>query len=192
MQKNATLETKGSINRWLGSLAELRSLRNVVFCGLMAAIAVALGYVTSIQLGPYIKVGFSGYPNQVVACFFGPAVGAIFGAALDVLKWFVKPTGAFFPGFTISAALGGIIYGFAFYKKKITVVRVFVAHLIVTIFVNIILNTLWLTMFYDQAVMAILPMRVIKNACMLPVDTFLTYTILKAMERTVKPMLQDN
>lgn len=192
MQKNATLETKGSINRWLGSLAELRSLRNVVFCGLMAAIAVALGYVTSIQLGPYIKVGFSGYPNQVVACFFGPAVGAIFGAALDVLKWFVKPTGAFFPGFTISAALGGIIYGFAFYKKKITVVRVFVAHLIVTIFVNIILNTLWLTMFYGQAVMAILPMRVIKNACMLPVDTFLTYTILKAMERTVKPMLQDN
>lgn len=192
MQKNATLETKGSINRWLGSLAELRSLRNVVFCGLMEAIAVALGYVTSIQLGPYIKVGFSGYPNQVVACFFGPAVGAIFGAALDVLKWFVKPTGAFFPGFTISAALGGIIYGFAFYKKKITVVRVFVAHLIVTIFVNIILNTLWLTMFYGQAVMAILPMRVIKNACMLPVDTFLTYTILKAMERTVKPMLQDN
>ena len=191
MQKNATLETNSNLSRWLGSLAELQNLRNVVFCGLMAAIAVALGYVTSIQLGPYIKVGFSGYPNQVVACFFGPAVGAIFGAVLDVLKWFVKPTGAFFPGFTISAALGGIIYGFAFYKKKITVVRVFVAHLIVTIFVNIILNTLWLTMFYDQAVMAILPMRVIKNVCMLPVDTFLTFTILKAMEKTIKPMLQN-
>ena len=191
MQKNATLETNGNVNRWVGSLAELQSLRNVVFCGLMAAIAVALGYLTSIQLGPYIKIGFSGYPNQVVACFFGPAVGAIFGAVLDILKWFIKPTGAFFPGFTISAALGGIIYGFAFYKKKITVARVFVAHLIVTIFVNIILNTLWLTMFYDQAVMAILPMRVVKNACMLPVDTFLTFTILKALERTVKPMFQN-
>ncbi len=191
MQKNATLETNGNVNRWVGSLAELQSLRNVVFCGLMAAIAVALGYLTSIQLGPYIKIGFSGYPNQVVACFFGPAVGAIFGAVLDVLKWFIKPTGAFFPGFTISAALGGIIYGFAFYKKKITVARVFVAHLIVTIFVNIFLNTLWLTMFYDQAVMAILPMRVVKNVCMLPVDTFLTFTILKALERTVKPMFQN-
>ena len=191
MQKNATLETNGKVNRWVGSLAELQSLRNVVFCGLMAAIAVALGYLTSIQLGPYIKIGFSGYPNQVVACFFGPAVGAIFGAVLDVLKWFIKPTGAFFPGFTISAALGGIIYGFAFYKKKITVARVFVAHLIVTIFVNIFLNTLWLTMFYDQAVMAILPMRVVKNVCMLPVDTFLTFTILKALERTVKPMFHN-
>ena len=191
MQKNATLETNGSINRWMGSIAELANLRNLVFCGLMAGIAVVLGYVTSIPIGPYIKVGFSGYPNQVVAWFFGPAVGAMFGAVLDVLKWFVKPTGAFFPGFTISAALGGIIYGFAFYKKKITVVRVFVAHLIVTIFVNIILNTLWLTMFYDQAVMAILPMRVIKNACMLPVDTVLTYIIFKAMEKTVKPMLQN-
>jgi hypothetical protein len=46
-------------------------------------------------------------------------------------------------------------------------------------------------MFYDQAVMAILPMRVVKNACMLPVDTFLTFTILKALERTVKPMFQN-
>ena len=190
MQKNATLET-GSINRWMGSLAEFKRLRNVVFCGMMAAVAVVLGYVTSISIGPYIRIGFSGLPNQVVDCLFGPAVGAIFGAALDIIKWFIKPTGDFFPGFTISAALGGIIYGFAFYKKKISVQRVFIAHLIVTLFVNICLNSLWLKMLYDQAIMAMLPARVLKNAIMLPIDTFITYVMLKAVERTIKPMMND-
>ncbi|WP_026493376.1 MULTISPECIES: folate family ECF transporter S component [unclassified Butyrivibrio] len=191
MQKNVTAEVNGSINvnRWMGSLAEFKKLRNVVFCGMMAAIAVVLGYVATINIGQYIRIGFSGLPNQVVDCLFGPAVGAIFGAALDIIKWFIKPTGDFFPGFTISAALGGIIYGFAFYKKKISLVRVFIAHLIVSVFVNVGLNSLWLKILYDQAIMVMLPGRILKNAIMLPIDTFITYAMLRAVERTVKPMM---
>ncbi len=191
MQKNVTAEANGSIsvNRWMGSLAEFKKLRNVVFCGMMAAIAVVLGYVATINIGQYIRIGFSGLPNQVVDCLFGPAVGAIFGAALDIIKWFIKPTGDFFPGFTISAALGGIIYGFAFYKKKISLARVFIAHLIVSVFVNVGLNSLWLKILYDQAIMVMLPGRILKNAIMLPIDTFITYAMLRAVERTIKPMM---
>lgn len=35
----------------------------------------------------------------------------IFGGALDVLKYIIKPTGPFFFGFTFDAMLSGIIYG---------------------------------------------------------------------------------
>ena len=190
MQKNVTAEARDlRVNRWIGSLAEFKKIRNVVFCGMMAAIAIILGYVATINIGQYIRIGFSGLPNQVVDCLFGPAVGAIFGAALDIIKWFIKPTGDFFPGFTISAALGGIIYGFAFYKKKISLVRVFIAHLIVSVFVNVGLNSLWLKILYDQAIMVMLPGRILKNAIMLPIDTFITYAMLRAVERTIKPMM---
>ncbi len=172
--------------RWIESLREFKNLRNVVFCGLMAAIAVILGYVATINIGQYIRIGFSGLPNQVVDYLFGPAIGAIFGAALDVIKWFMNPTGDFFPGFTISAALGGIIYGFAFYKKNITVPRVLIAQLIVKVFVNICLNSLWLKILYDKAIIALLPGRILSNAIMLPVDTFITYVMLKAVDRTIR------
>lgn len=190
MQKDVTVNGNGeiSVNRWLKSLDEFKNLRNVVFCGMMAAVAIILGYVATIRIGQFIRIGFSGLPNQVVDFLFGPAVGAIFGAALDIIKWFLQPSGDFFPGFTISAALGGIIYGFAFYKKNISVIRVFSAQLIVKVFVNIGLNSLWLKILYDQAIIALLPGRILSNAIMLPVDTFITYVMLKAVERTIKPM----
>ncbi|WP_051198090.1 folate family ECF transporter S component [Butyrivibrio sp. MB2005] len=179
-----------AVNRWIASLKEFKHLRNVTFCGMLAAIAIILGYVATFNIGNYIRIGFSGLPNQIVDYLFGPAVGAIFGAALDVIKWFLKPTGDFFPGFTISAALGGIIYGYAFYKKNITIARVLTAQLIVKIFVNICLNSIWLKLLYGQAILAMLPGRIISNSVMLPIDTFITFVMLKAIDKTIRPMFR--
>ncbi len=176
--------------RWKQSIREFKDLRTVVFCGLMAALAVVLGYVASIEIGQYIRIGFSGLPNQVVSYLFGPAIGSIFGGVLDVLKWAIKPTGPYFPGFTLSAFLGGLIYGGFFYKRPISVWRVFLAHLIVTVIVNIGLNTYWLVLLYNRVASVILPARILKNAIMLPIDTFLTYVILKAVDRVIVPQLR--
>lgn len=48
------------------SLQELCHTKTVVLCGLLAALAIVLSMVASIQLGPYIKIGFSGLPNRIV------------------------------------------------------------------------------------------------------------------------------
>ncbi len=171
---------------WLQSLGEFKKLGVVVFCGMMCAVAMVLNMTASITLGPYIRIGFSGLPNQVVAYLFGPAVGGIFGASLDVIKYLIKPEGPFFPGFTISAALGGIVYGAVLYKKKLSIARVFTAQLIVKVLVNILLNTLWLNMLYGKAFLAILPERVITNAIMLPIDTAIMFVLLQAVDRTIR------
>ena len=171
---------------WLQSLGEFKKLNVIAFCGMMCAAAIVLNMVASITIGPYIRIGFSGLPNQAVAYLFGPAVGGIFGAALDVIKYLIKPEGAFFPGFTVSAALGGIIYGAVLYKRKIKPARVFTAQLIVKVFVNILLNTLWLNMLYGKAFTALLPARIASNAAMLPVDTLMMYVMLQAVDRTVR------
>ena len=71
----------------LSSLLELKSTRNVVLCGLLAALGIVLGMVASISIGPYIRIGFSGLPNRIVDFLFGPVVGCIFGGALDILKY---------------------------------------------------------------------------------------------------------
>ena len=91
------------------SLQELCHTKTVVLCGLLAALAIVLSMVASIQLGPYIKIGFSGLPNRIVEFLFGPAVGCLFGGALDLLKYVLKPDGTFFFGFTFNAMLSGLI-----------------------------------------------------------------------------------
>ncbi|MEE3405244.1 MAG: folate family ECF transporter S component [Acutalibacteraceae bacterium] len=177
---------------WIRSLREFKKLNVVAFCGMMCAVAMALNMVASITVGPYIRIGFSGLPNQVVAYLFGPAVGGIFGGALDVIKYILKPEGAFFPGFTISAILGGVIYGALLYKKKLQIGRVFAAQLLVKVFVNILLNTLWLNMLYGKAFLAILPGRLVSNAVMLPIDTAIMFFMLQAVDRTIRRYFDDN
>ena len=137
---------------------------------MFAAISVVLGYFTLV-LGDYLKIGFSTIANQFVYYLFGPVAGGLFGGALDILKYIIRPTGAFFPGFTISAMVGGVLYGCFLYKRPISFWRVLAAELTVSIICNMLLGTLWLSMLYGKAFMALLPMRVFKNIMMWPVNS---------------------
>lgn len=173
MKKLATLFTD--------SYHEFRQVRTVTTAAMFGAVSVVLGYFT-IVIGDYIKIGFSSIAGQFVYYLFGPVVGACFGGALDILKYLIKPTGAFFPGFTIGAIVAGVLYGCFFYKKPITLLRVLAAELTVSIICNMLLGTLWLSMLYGKAFMALLPLRVIKNLVMWPVNSILFYSIGKTLE----------
>ena len=81
---------KKILQLYKASLQELSVTRNIVFCGLMAALGIVLGTEATIPIGQYIRIGFSGLPNRMVDFLFGPVVGCLFGGALDVLKYFLK------------------------------------------------------------------------------------------------------
>ena len=168
---------------FLDSYHEFKKIRTITTASMFAAIGVILGAYT-IQVGNYLKIGFSGIANQFVYYLFGPVVGCFYGGALDILKYLVKPTGAFFPGWTLSAMVAGVIYGCFFYKKPLSLVRVFVAELTVSIICNMLLGTLWLQIMYGKAFFAILPARVIKNLAMWPVNSLLFYSLTWTMEHT--------
>lgn len=163
---------------YLSSVRELASPKNLALCGVMGALSLVLGIVASIQIGPYIKIGFSGLPNRIMECLFGPVIGCIFGGTMDILKFIAKPDGPFFFGFTFDAMLAGILYGSILYKKPVTIPRVFVAELAAKVIVNCGFNTLWISVLYGKGFLAILPMRLLKNAIMLPIDTIITFAML--------------
>ena len=163
------------------SMEEFKHVNTVTVMAMFAAISVVLGYFTLV-LGDYLKIGFSTIANQFVYYLFGPVAGGLFGGTLDILKYIIHPTGAFFPGFTISAMVGGVLYGWFLYKRPISFWRVLAAELTVSIICNMLLGTLWLSMLYGKAFMALLPMRVFKNIMMWPVNSILFYTIGKTLE----------
>lgn len=74
----------------------------------------------------------------------------------------------YFRGFTLSAILGAVIYGLFLFNHKVTGQRIFLAQLIITLFVDVILNTLWLTMMYKTPFFGILPVRILKEVIVTP------------------------
>lgn len=164
------------------SALELRRLRALTFCAVMGALGLALEAVASLDLGPYISIGFSGLPNQIVDLTLGPVTGGLFAGVMDVLKYFVKPSGAFFFGFTFDAMLAAFIYGCSYYKRPISLTRVLVTKLIVTAVVNMGFATLWISMLYDKAFFVLLPTRAIKDLLVWPVESVIFYTLAVALE----------
>ena len=59
MEKYATIneqtEAEKKEGMFLSTLHELKDLRNVIFCGLLGAMAIALDQFTTIKIGDYIR-----------------------------------------------------------------------------------------------------------------------------------------
>lgn len=169
------------------SAKELSKTKNLALCGLMAALGVILGYVATINIGQYIRIGFSTIPNRIIDFCFGPVVGAIFGGTLDILKYIINPTGPFFPGFTVSAMLTGLLYGIILYKKPISIPRIVVAEVLEKILIDCLLNSVWLSVLYKTPFWATLITsgRLVTKLVQLPVDIVIVYAILKCVEKSL-------
>ncbi len=167
-------------NQFVQSWKEFRQMHTIVITAMMIAIAVVLGFF-SIQVTDFLKLGVSFLANELTALLFGPAVGGIMAGTADIIKYLVHPTGPFFFGFTFDAIVGGVIYGVILYRKPISFKRILLAKAVVMVVVNICLNTYWLTLLYGSPLAAILPMRILKQCIMLPIESILFYTVAKML-----------
>ncbi len=120
-----------------------------------------------------VRIGFGFLPMAFIGAIYGPFWCAVACGVGDIIGGFVFPTGPYFPGFTLSAVLTGLVYGFAFKNHKINMRNTLVAALIVTIFINLFLDTYWLYLLYDQGVAAMLPARLIKCGIMFALQLLL-------------------
>jgi len=155
------------------------SIYTLALCGIMAALGIVLKFVATINIGDYIRIGLSNIPGIIISALLGPWIGGAFWGVLDVLKYIVAPSGPFYPLFTLSAVVGGILYGLILYKKPVSIFRVLAAVFVNKLVVTVCLNTLWLKFLYGYGIMAILPGRIISALVMLPIDTAITFAILK-------------
>lgn len=165
------------------SLRALSRTRTITSAGLLLAIQMVLSSYGVIEVTDSLKISLAHLAIAPTAILFGPVVAGIQGALSDILGFMLKPTGPYFPGFTLSAALLGVIYGMLLYKTKRTTWQIIAARTIVCLFVNIVLNTVFLTLLYGPSRLATLPVRVIKNLVQLPIDCLLLGMVSKAVKR---------
>ena len=174
-----------------------------------SSILVALGVVLSffrIPISAVTEITLTGLPIAAGGYLFGPWVGMLIGALIDVCGFFIAPKGPFFPGFTISTALIGMIYGLFLYREwwdknirqqgllyagtKGLALRIIVAHLLKTVFISLLLNCFWLSVFYGMTFKVVFLASVPKEAINFPIEVFLIYNVVQILKR-VRPIHDD-
>ena len=151
----------------------------------MIALSVVLSKLLSINIS-FLRIGFGFLPIAVLAILYGPVTAAIGYGIADLIGAFLFPTGQFFPGFTVSAVLTGLIFGLCLYKKEVTVVRALIASAIVCLGVNLLLNTFWLTFILGKGFTVLLASRAVKEIVAIPVMALLIVAMDKSVIKAVR------
>ena len=100
--------------------------RKMVICGLLLALSIVLKIVFEVYIPigglPTLRVNLTALPIYLSGIIAGPFFGLAVGALSDILCFLIKPSGPYFPGFTVVSALSGLLPGLIFmYKDKIKI-----------------------------------------------------------------------
>lgn len=126
------------------------SLRQLVVSALLIALDVVFSRVLAINT-PLMKIGLGFAAVAVSAMLYGPLWAALTAALGDLVGALLFPTGAYFPGFTLTAALTGLIFGLFLFRKEGKYLRAFFAALTNCALVTLALNTLLIAVFFRSS-----------------------------------------
>jgi len=102
------------------------------------------------------------------------------------MGFFLNPVGTFHPGFILSAFLTGVVYGLFLYRKEVTWLRIALAALMVSLLINLGLNSLWLSQILGQGVWGLIIGRVIKEAVLFVVQIPVILVSWQALKRPLR------
>ena len=173
----------------------MKNTRKLAICAVMCAISVVFTRLLSFQIPiaglPVIRIGFGSIPIIIAGIVCGAFWGGVVGAVADLFGCLLNLMGTtFFPGFTLSAALTGIIPALCIkyilrphrHKKRlVSTVSICGAVVINEALVSLMLNTLWLCIMYGQGFIVLVGPRIISVVCMMFINSFFTCLILRAM-----------
>ena len=149
-----------------------RQIGRLTRMALLVALEVVLSRFLSIQ-SPYGKIGFAFLPLALSGALFGPWGGVAVGTVADLLGATLFPSGAFFPGFTLTTALKGAVFGLLFREERPHQAKIFAAVSLNALVMGLGLNTLWLSWLYNTSYMALIPTRLAQELVVIPLQTVL-------------------
>ena len=139
----------------------------------VTALLLAIEIIISRFLGistPIVKISFSFIPLSMIGILYGPIYCCIAGGLADFIGAILFPVGAYFPGYTITAALTGLTYGLFLHRKNSGWVNIIAAVLMVNALWRLGLNSYWVHMTTGKAMPVIMGARIIKTFITMPIE----------------------
>lgn len=162
----------------------------IVYLGLLTALEIVLNRFLSINAWN-LKIGFSFAPIVAAAILFGPLPAAVVGALGDFLGAILFPTGPYFPGFTATAFICGIVRGLFLYKKRsfgVTVLLSAASAAICQLVLGLFLNTLWIGILYGTEYAPLFVSRLLQCVILFAVETVVSVGLsypLRSLKKTL-------
>ncbi|MDR3336315.1 MAG: folate family ECF transporter S component [Treponema sp.] len=173
----------------------MEKVKKLVLGSLLLATLLVVERLISIQT-PILRISFAYVPLILSGILLGPGWSTAIAVLGDLLGMLLFPKGAYFAGYTISAALTGLVYGLFLYKtitisNRKFVVRLIISNLMVLIFISTGLTSLWIAITVKKAFVALLPLRVFSAAIRFPVETGTMFLLKVFLARPVNKYLYD-
>lgn len=152
--------------------------RAISMMGLLIALHIILTRYISIET-PFMRISFVFIAIGFMGLFFNPLFAGLGNALADFLgiTLFSKSAAPFFPGFTVSAFLSGMIYSLFLHNKKVTLPRLLLLELVISVVIELILNTVWLYILLGPGILAQIPVRITKILIMYPIKVIILYIL---------------
>ena len=158
--------------------------KKIAICALLLAADVLLTRILALNTA-VMKIGLGFLAVALCAALYGPKWAAVVAALADFVGSILFPTGAYFPGFTVTAAITGIIFGLCFYRKKITWKRAILAAALNVIFVSYLANTAMISYLGGTPYAELLKIRAVQLAIMFPVQSVVLGLIFPAILKKI-------
>lgn len=126
-------------------------LRALTVTAVMVALAIVLERVLAINT-QVVKIGFYFIPIAFVGILYGPFYATVAAALSDLIGAHVVQTGAFFPGFTLTAAVSGLFFGLFLwraFRRKHPFLWVLPPVLLNNLVVGLVVNTLLISLYFS-------------------------------------------
>lgn len=145
-------------------------IRKIAYLSLLIALQIILSRFLSITT-PISKIGFSFVPLALCGMLYGPLTAGVVAAISDFLGAILFPSGAFFPGFTLTAFLTGVVFGCFLYKEKSGKwLNIIMSVFINCIILGLLMNTFWISILYTTNYFSLFMTRVLQYMVLIPVQ----------------------
>lgn len=153
------------------------NVQSLVVMSVLTAVTIVFSRMLSYSVWN-MRIGFSFLPIAVSAIVLGPLRTTIVSGLADCIGAILFPTGAYFPGFTLTAVLVGILYGLLLYQRQ-TIVRILIVVSVHQLLLSLLLNTYWLSILYQTSYLALLTTRLVQSTIMIIVEIVVIIALIK-------------
>ena len=169
---------------------QISKTKKIILSALLLALYIILDRVLTFNT-QIVVINVSLISVALAAIYLGPKYSILVGALGDLIGSLIMPFGPYFPGFTLSLAINGAIYGFMLYKnpnKEISnkkfLIRIVLANLLVVGIVGLFIDSFWISILYEKAFWAFMLTRIIGKSIIFPMLLILTI----ALEKMLTPL----
>ncbi|NLV58424.1 MAG: folate family ECF transporter S component [Clostridiales bacterium] len=160
----------------------LSATEKITCTALLVAMQIVMGNLVQIPL-PTKQFNFGFLPVAMAGVFLGFPWAITVGALGDFFGAQLFPSGAYFPGFTLTYALTGLVYGLMLYRKKAAWWRVAVTCVCVAL-INLFLNSYWLTYFIPKGYWVLVEGRLLTYLIDIPISIVVVYYVARGLGQT--------